>query len=49
MCAWAGDGNGEAAVVVNGCKQIIMGAVNEIMDGIHGKVVSGEIGLRYLC
>ena len=43
-CALVGDGNGEAAVVVNGSKQIIAGAVNEIMDGIHGDAVSGKLG-----
>ena len=43
-CALASNGNGETAVVVNGCKQLIAGAVNEIMDGIHGDAVSGKLG-----
>ena len=42
MCALAGDSNGEATIVVNGRKQIIAGAVNEIMDSIHGEQCPGN-------
>ena len=38
------DSDCEVAVVVNGSKQIIAGLLNEIMDGIHGDAVSGELG-----